>query len=37
MVKRIRFEMGLTPSGQVPMRLKALGTIKTSALVGCPF
>ncbi|MGH3276294.1 MAG: hypothetical protein ACRDNZ_18450 [Streptosporangiaceae bacterium] len=31
------FETGLVASGRMPARLKALATIKTSALVGCPF
>jgi hypothetical protein len=31
------FETALVMSGRVPIRLKALGQIKTSALVGCPF
>lgn len=31
------FETGLIASGRMPARLKALATIKTSALIGCPF
>jgi hypothetical protein len=31
------FEMSLLASGRVDGRLKALASIKTSALVGCPF
>ena len=31
------FEMALMASNSAPDRLKALGQIKTSALVGCPF
>lgn len=31
------YEAGLLASGRVDGRLKALGQIKTGALVGCPF
>ena len=31
------FETALMASGRVPIRPKALATIKTSALIGCPF
>jgi hypothetical protein len=31
------FEMGLQGSGRVDARLKALATVKTSGLIGCPF
>ena len=31
------FEMALMASGRTPARPKALATIKTSALIGCPF
>jgi hypothetical protein len=31
------FETALFAAGRVEGRLKALGSIKTSALVGCPF
>jgi hypothetical protein len=31
------FEMALMASGRMPVRPKALATIKTSALIGCPF
>ena len=31
------YEMALLASGRVDARLKALGQIKTSALIGCPF
>ena len=31
------FETSLMVSGRVPIHLKALGQIKTSSLVGCPF
>jgi hypothetical protein len=31
------FETALTASGRAPIRPKALATIKTSALIGCPF
>lgn len=31
------FETALLVSGRVPVRLKALGRVKTSALIGCPF
>jgi len=31
------FETAQLASGRVPIRLKALAQIKTSALVGCPF
>jgi hypothetical protein len=31
------FEAALLASGRVESRLKALGQIKTSALIGCPF
>jgi hypothetical protein len=31
------FETALMASGRAPTRPKALATIKTSALIGCPF
>ncbi|TAM73640.1 hypothetical protein EPN44_13180 [bacterium] len=31
------FEMAHLASGRMPIRLKALAQIKTSALIGCPF
>jgi len=31
------YETGLLASGRVEGRLKALASIKTSALIGCPF
>ena len=31
------FETALMASGRMPARPKALATIKTSALIGCPF
>lgn len=31
------FEMALLASGRAPGRIKALASVKTSALVGCPF
>lgn len=31
------FETALMASGRAPIRPKALATIKTSALIGCPF
>ena len=31
------YELGLLVSDRVEGRLKALGSIKTSALIGCPF
>jgi len=31
------YETGLLASGRVDGRLKALGQIKTGALIGCPF
>ena len=31
------FETALLANGRAPMRPKALATIKTSALIGCPF
>jgi hypothetical protein len=31
------YEMALLVSGKVDSRLKALASIKTGALVGCPF
>ena len=31
------FETGLLASGKTPMTAKALATVKTSSLVGCPF
>ena len=31
------FEMAHLASGRMPIRLKALAQVKTSALIGCPF
>lgn len=31
------FEIVNMMSGRVPIRIKALATVKTSALIGCPF
>ena len=31
------FETALLASGRLDLRLKALASIKTSALIGCPF
>ena len=31
------FEISLLANGRTPERIKALASIKTSALVGCPF